>query len=536
MSENVQNVSMAADAARPAVLVALADAERAAALAEALEGRGQTTLLASHGVEALERALASAARLVIAGHGLPLVDAPRLAEIVRSNPRTRGARFLFIGEPEGGADGEGAAFELGVGDQQLPATLRNDDLVDAASEMLAQQDWIHDFDRATRHGETGSGSLDQLDIADLIQLLHLGGKTGCLEVDHEAPDARCSEGVIWFRGGEIVDARAGLAEGEKAVFRMLQWREGYFRFGPGRGEPVARVLAPTRSLLAEGLRQSAEWTRLGNRLPPLDARVRLRVKTGDLPASVHPLTHEVLVLLEVYDRVADILDHATFPDYQVLRTLHTLAERELLQIGHAEGASLDVPGDGLFSQAQVRRLREWMRDAQGRPRELQPARLCVAAADPAALADLANLLRPIDGVELSHEMERGRIGADEVTTLATVRVDDDHAIELVHVPSLPRFAPFWRRAAHGTLGTIFLLSGSVGRSAGQLAPMLDAVKSLPRARVFHAVLLGKRERLSPDELRENLSLMDDASLFLLPLESGKDPASLLARLFGRIVP
>ena len=47
---------------------------------------------------------------------------------------------------------------------------------------------------------------------------------------------------------------------------------------------------------------------------------------------------------------------------------------------------------------------------------------------------------------------------------------------------------------------------------------------------------GKGERVSPDELRGNLTLIDDASLFLLPLESDKSPAALLRGLFSRIVP
>ena len=49
-------------------------------------------------------------------------------------------------------------------------------------------------------------------------------------------------------------------------------------------------------------------------------------------------------------------------------------------------------------------------------------------------------------------------------------------------------------------------------------------------------MLAAGERLSPDELRDNLSLIDDASLFLLPIEPDKDPSSLLRSLFARIVP
>jgi hypothetical protein len=66
--------------------------------------------------------------------------------------------------------------------------------------------------------------------------------------------------------------------------------------------------------------------------------------------------------------------------------------------------------------------------------------------------------------------------------------------------------------------------------------MCELLGQIPRARTFHVVLLRKGERISPDELRANLSLIDEASLFLLPLESGKEPTPLLRGLFSRILP
>ena len=50
------------------------------------------------------------------------------------------------------------------------------------------------------------------------------------------------------------------------------------------------------------------------------------------------------------------------------------------------------------------------------------------------------------------------------------------------------------------------------------------------------MMLSAGDRLSPDDLRDNLSLIDDASLFLLPIDEDKDPSSVLRSLFARIVP
>ena len=66
--------------------------------------------------------------------------------------------------------------------------------------------------------------------------------------------------------------------------------------------------------------------------------------------------------------------------------------------------------------------------------------------------------------------------------------------------------------------------------------MCEVLSDLPRSRTFHVALLRKAERISPDELRENMELVDQASLFLLPVESDKPATSLLRGLFSRIVP
>ena len=40
----------------------------------------------------------------------------------------------------------------------------------------------------------------------------------------------------------------------------------------------------------------------------------------------------------------------------------------------------------------------------------------------------------------------------------------------------------------------------------------------------------------PDELRENVALLDEASLFLVPIESGKGASQVLRPLLSRVLP
>ena len=85
-----------------------ARAETLIVVADGNTGRGQRVVdecttagyrckLAPHGASALEISLATQPAVVVAHLDLPLVDAVKLAEILRANPRTRSAHFIFLG-------------------------------------------------------------------------------------------------------------------------------------------------------------------------------------------------------------------------------------------------------------------------------------------------------------------------------------------------------------------------------------------------------------------------------------------------------
>ena len=349
--------------------------------------------------------------------------------------------------------------------------------------------------------------------------------------------AGADEGRIVLRDGEIDSAWVGPLRGEKALFRMLAWREGCFSFVPGPVDGEPEMTTPTRSLLAEGLRQIEEWSRLAPDLPAREAPVRRCDDLAELPRILHPLTQEVLRLLDAHDRVGDVVDHCAYPDYQVLQTLHTLEERGLVSFGHARIApSASLNTANLFNEAQSRRLRSWSQSGLTRDAAVPDAKLLVVAAQPLSVERFVGVLAKVPGVEVAPRFERGKVGARDLETVARVDVDGEFGIDLVHLPIDETFSPLWPLAAHRGLGTLILLDAGVGESAERLADVTETLVRRPGARTFHVVMLGEGERLSPEELRANLSLIDEASLFLLPIESSKDPGSLLRTLFARVVP
>ena len=513
------------------ILIADGNIGRGQRVADALEVAGHDCEVAPHGAAGLEAALSAQPKVIVAQVELPLVDANKLAEILRANPRTRGVRFLFVGGDAGRTHTLGT-----VGDASIDANAAIEEIQQAVEVLLERQTRIERLEARAHTDRDFEGQLAELQPAEILQMLHVRSATGRLTLTSELESGSTLDGSIVVVDGEIYAAATGSVHAEKALFRMLDWATGKFNFEQAVIEGVAEIHTPTRTVLTEGLRQIDEWNRLAPKLPPLESPVKLCVERSELPNIVHPLTQEVLALLEELDRVGDVVDQCSQPDYQVLRTLHTLADRGIIEFGRAHIVPVQPTANALFNEAQCRRLRGFAPAEGPLDPEQVSIKLLVAAASVSVAQQFSGLLMKVPGAELSPRFERGQVGPGDLEVMARIDVDGDFGIDLVHLPADSANHALWTFAGYRALGTIFLLDAQVGASAAGLAEIAAALGAEPRARTFHVVLLAPGERFSPDELRDNLSLIDDASLFLLPMEPDKDPSSLLRSLFARIVP
>lgn len=506
------------------VLIADARAERADRLREACAVRGYATRTVSHGAAALETAVREAPEVLVAVGPLELIGADKLVEILRANPRTRRTRFVFVGDAPGRSAEEFGAISL-------PLDADPDEVGERVAELITRGNEVDAVVHETR--DVVEGRLSQIPLTDLLQLFHLNRRTGVIELRRRVAEGRTERGLISLREGDVAQATCGSVEGEKALFRLLAWAEGSFSFRPTTSAVEPRITTPTRALLLEGMRHLDEWKRLGSQLPALDAHVALKVRSGALPNVVQPLTQEVLLLLELYSQVGEIVDHSSFPDYQVLRTLHTLVQRGIVELRAA--SPMPPPDSGLFRSAQIRRMREWIAGWRGEAAPVRDAKLLVAASDPALCEAFFAWMRGLPGFQPHPRMSNG-IPADALGPVARLRVDDDLGIEFVHVPADPSFAPLWPLAGHGALGTFLLVGSAVAESTALLAPLADALGALPRTRLLHLLVRRPGEGDLVEELRRNVGLLEESQLYLLPLEGRKEPLERLRGAFSRIVP
>ncbi|HEY3357365.1 MAG TPA: DUF4388 domain-containing protein [Polyangia bacterium] len=183
--------------------------------------------------------------------------------------------------------------------------------------------------RTSAAGKPMSGSIDEIPLPDLIQLLSTSRKSGVLAV-------RGDQGVgrIYLRRGQIyycdIDDAFDLTP-HKAFYRMLSWQTGTFELGPPDERNVLNeIQESTEALLMEGMRQLDEMRRMETDLPPREAVVRLVVP---LQARLRDLSPEELDVLQAaidIGQVGAVLDQAGQSDLKASEALLSLIQRGYL--------------------------------------------------------------------------------------------------------------------------------------------------------------------------------------------------------------
>jgi response regulator RpfG family c-di-GMP phosphodiesterase len=137
------------------------------------------------------------------------------------------------------------AFELGVADYMTKPI--SADLLVAKLRQLIERE-------ATLVGKRGvTGSLTEMSLPDIVQVLWHGRKTGSLKIR-----AGGENGEIHFVAGAIHNAMWGNLRGEEAFYAMLCLKEGDFLLDPTL-EASPRVIQPSpEALLLEGMRRMDE--------------------------------------------------------------------------------------------------------------------------------------------------------------------------------------------------------------------------------------------------------------------------------------
>jgi hypothetical protein len=176
-----------------------------------------------------------------------------------------------------------------------------------------------------------SGSIDEIPLPDLLQLLSTSRKSGVLAVRGEG-----GYGRIYLRKGQIYFASLSDEGGEsfaiaprKAMFRILTWTTGSFDLeAPDEKSVLEEIEESTEALLMEGMRQLDEFRRIETELP----QGSLALATPMTPPLKDLQPHELDLIQLVHNvgRVTAVLDQSTKTDLETATAILALLQKEYL--------------------------------------------------------------------------------------------------------------------------------------------------------------------------------------------------------------
>ncbi|HJP84600.1 MAG TPA: DUF4388 domain-containing protein [Gemmatimonadaceae bacterium] len=174
------------------------------------------------------------------------------------------------------------------------------------------------------------GSLKEASLPDVLQLLSMGKKTGCLGLSFHD-----SFGSIYFDNGRICHAAIvnRPLDTENSVYTLFTWTSGTFNFEAGvePEEGAERVSVDPQSLLLEGARRVDEWSLIEKKLPSFD--VVFSIDRPKLMLNRDPLSPEqegLLPLIDGHRDVNGLIRDSGLGEFEVGKALYGLLNANFL--------------------------------------------------------------------------------------------------------------------------------------------------------------------------------------------------------------
>jgi CheY-like chemotaxis protein len=415
------------------ILIADPDLESVRSLSRALRTKGYQVHYAPDGSRALEVAVLRHPDLTLFDEGCRLLEARTFIQILRTNPRTEDIPVVLT------TSNFDSDRLRGLQNGYLRKPFNLDEVLSRIEHIFRRTEAAKDLKTDQQEIE---GSLSQLSIPDLMQLLGMNRRSGKLALERGN-----DRGEISVAEGRPVNAKLGRVEGEKALFRLLAWTEGTFTFSPGTSASRPRITRAMDDALLEGMRQSDEVNRLMPALPPRHTRLML-VPDVDLAQNQHPVTAQVVDLLRQPRALGEVLDLAPATDLEVLNVLSTLMQRGVARVVESDGA--DTSTSELLGAAEVHALRGRILRTKA-PAKVATAKIFVCGSGASAARRVLSRVQGLEALSAEPTAVKSGFG-----TLGRLVLSEVLRLDFCVLPPAEAARPLWRPFTAGAVGALLL--------------------------------------------------------------------------------
>lgn len=447
------------------VLLAEPDRESAKALGLALKDSGMEVLYAKDGPVALQKALEGDPDVIVTEIVLPLLNAVKIAQILKSNPRVKDVPIVFLSSGD-----INPAYLPYFRNSVIKKPYNLDEVLTRINASLKKSETAMKVQDEAREIE---GNLAQMSLVDILQIFSMNKKSGALVVRREET---FEEGMIFLKNGRVINATAGIAKGEKALYRMIGWSSGKFEYIPKDFNPGDNVAKAVDSLLMEGMRQIDEWKRMDDEFPPMEAVVALKIDPSRIPKNLRPMTKEVISLLSYYKKVEDIVNNSIYSDYDVMMTLYTLISKGVIEVSAKEGGK-DKKAEPLLTAEEAFAIKESLTSPYREGYDMDIVKIPVFCSTMDHVKALAGSLSHIGGFRLEKDYFEVNNKKMTVGELGRIKASDNITLLFIVFPAHLSVSPLWPVLLGDSIGAILLRDERADSVYREIAAMLkDTMK------------------------------------------------------------
>jgi len=182
------------------------------------------------------------------------------------------------------------------------------------------------------------GSLKELPVPDIVQLMSVSGKTGVFTLTR-GPE----RGFIYLKNGQMVHSRLGDLTGEEAIYALAIWSSGDFQFTPDDETDEHTVTKSNTSLLMEAARRLDEWKVLSKKIPGIDAVPQLKERESPEPVTLSPQEWNLAGKIDGHRTIEEIARANRMAPFDVAKTLYGLVAADLVELRAKEPARPSSP-------------------------------------------------------------------------------------------------------------------------------------------------------------------------------------------------
>lgn len=453
------------------ILIADRDKRIRDGLSSKLRARGFDIYAVEDGSSALESVLVRLPDLLVVDTDLDVLPTERLIQIIRSNPKTRELPVIYLSS-------EGKSL----------GTFRKD-VDDFVRKPFNMSEFILRVSRIFRYGVKEaslisgdtevSGNISHMSLPDLLQMFSLNGRSGVLHVE-----SKRTSGSIYMSEGDIISAISGTTVGEKAFYRLINLQEGEFQFVPGEFESKRTILKSSHSLIFEGLRRHDEMALITEDFPDPDDSVEFIINPHKLPPTSNPLLKEILMLIEYYSKVEEIVNASTHPDIDVYKALLSMRKRNFIRIGRFEKKQVKLDFLDKDEIIKIRSKREIpvSKDVDN------PivGKIVFFIPEDSILAEIINVLNRYSEFQVDRYFLTAKNRESGILNgvFGYLHIGKNARIALLSFLCRREFSPMWHAMSSRSIGVILILKDEMSSSLEDLLAVSEFAKSTGSGQVL----------------------------------------------------